>query len=65
VDLADNTVQSLQINSVLDVGCGDWEMWPDYQFQSIKYAGIDVVNEAVDTKNTAGKSKIRSPRTSQ
>ena len=32
VEFVSNAIQSLYISSVLDVGCGDWEMWRDYKF---------------------------------
>jgi len=38
----------LKINgvaSVLDIGHGDWEMWESFQFESIKYIGLDIYDD--------------------
>jgi len=37
--------QNPKINSILDIGHGDWEMWPDGFFAKYKYYGVDVVSK--------------------
>lgn len=37
--------QHQEIRTILDIGHGDWEMWPEGFFQSYQYCGIDVVSE--------------------
>ncbi len=32
------------IKSILDVGHGDWKMWPENFFENYEYIGIDIVN---------------------
>jgi hypothetical protein len=34
-----------KIDSILDIGHGDWEMWPNGFFDNHRYFGIDVVSE--------------------
>jgi hypothetical protein len=43
VDFVLGLLRRLQIRSVLDVGHGDWAMWPEKSFHGVKYLGIDVV----------------------
>lgn len=40
-----------KINSILDIGHGDWEMWPDGFFDKYKYFGVDVVSELSERLN--------------
>jgi len=47
VGFVSNAIHSLDISSVLDVGCGDWEMWRDYKFENTNYTGVDVVEELI------------------
>lgn len=37
-----NFIETKSINTVLDIGHGDWEMWGEYQFSDVNYTGIDV-----------------------
>ena len=45
VELVQKLVHDEQINSVLDIGHGDWEMWERYKFEDTSYTGIDVYAE--------------------
>jgi hypothetical protein len=47
VDFVSSAIQKFAINFVLDVGCGDWEMWRDYKFENANYTGVDVVEELI------------------
>ncbi len=41
------------VRTVVDVGCGDWQMWPSGTFDGIeKYVGYDVVESVVE-RNSA------------
>jgi hypothetical protein len=42
VHFVQSIVKSYGINSVLDLGHGDWVMWQDYKFEDVVYIGIDV-----------------------
>lgn len=42
VDFVKQIILDHKIDSVLDVGHGDWAMWRDYQFDGIQYTGVDV-----------------------
>lgn len=37
-------ISEYRIDSVLDIGHGDWQMWNKYRFENTKYMGIDVAN---------------------
>ena len=37
-----------EINSILDIGHGDWKMWPDRYFSKFDYTGIDITSSVVD-----------------
>lgn len=42
VEIVKNFIQTHSIESVLDIGHGDWEMWGNYKFENVQYVGIDV-----------------------
>lgn len=39
------------INTVLDIGCGDWQFSQYINFDNIKYTGIDIVPSVIDKNN--------------
>jgi len=44
-------IKSHSIESVLDIGHGDWEMWGNFKFDNINYVGIDVYQNLTDKLN--------------
>ena len=42
VKFVEKIVSDFSIESVVDVGHGDWSMWKDYKFENVNYFGIDV-----------------------
>jgi hypothetical protein len=38
--------------SVVDIGCGDWELSKNINWDSIQYRGYDVVQKVIDKNNT-------------
>lgn len=50
VDFVSDVLMSHKVRTVVDVGCGDWQMWPPGVFDSVdKYVGFDVVPSVVET----------------
>ncbi|MGK7873168.1 MAG: class I SAM-dependent methyltransferase [Xenococcaceae cyanobacterium] len=48
------------INSVVDLGCGDWSFSKTINWGTISYTGIDIVPELIDDLNTGyGNRKIK------
>lgn len=45
VEFIRNLLSRNQINSVLDIGHGDWTMWKEYDFTDVEYLGVDVADE--------------------
>ena len=45
VAFIDEIIQIYGINTILDIGHGDWKMWPKAFFSNKKYVGIDVVKK--------------------
>ena len=45
VAFVDEVIQIYGINTILDIGHGDWKMWPKAFFSNKKYVGIDVVKK--------------------
>jgi hypothetical protein len=43
VQFVSKLIRLESVDSVLDIGHGDWAMWQDYRFQDTSYLGIDVV----------------------
>jgi SAM-dependent methyltransferase len=52
VKLLQKFLKTHQIKSVVDVGCGDWELSKYIQWGDIKYIGYDVVSDVIE-KDTA------------
>ena len=42
VDQVRKFIDSNKIQSVLDIGHGDWEIWGGYRFANVDYVGVDV-----------------------
>jgi hypothetical protein len=51
VEFVRQVIQDNKIDSVLDLGHGDWAMWRDYKFEDTSYLGLDVVPWLVE-RNT-------------
>lgn len=50
-----NFLKSNEIRSVVDVGCGDWSLSKNLNWENVSYTGIDVVKDVIE-RNTAGYS---------
>jgi hypothetical protein len=44
VQFVKSVINSYGIESVIDIGHGDWVMWKDYKFEDVEYIGIDVAS---------------------
>jgi len=42
VEFIEKIITDYEIESVVDVGHGDWTMWRDYKFENVNYFGVDV-----------------------
>lgn len=51
VNFVEKFIEQEGIESVVDIGHGDWNMWRDYRFENTKYLGFDVV-EGLSDLNT-------------
>ena len=51
VDFVRQKINDLEVQSVLDVGHGDWAMWRDYRFEDTFYTGVDVVAGLSETNH--------------
>ena len=51
VKFIEGIVSQFAIQSVVDIGHGDWSMWRDYAFENTKYLGFDIV-EGLSDRNT-------------
>jgi hypothetical protein len=60
VDQVKKFIDSHKIQSVLDIGHGDWEMWGDYRFVNVAYVGVDVYEKLTDElQNRFGTSGVQ------
>ena len=41
-------IKENNIKSVIDIGCGDWQISENIDWSNIKYLGIDVVQSVID-----------------
>jgi SAM-dependent methyltransferase len=49
VEYVANLLQRHSVRTVVDVGCGDWQMWPAGTFDNInKYVGFDIVQSFIE-----------------
>lgn len=59
VDFVLDFVASERIEQVVDLGCGDWAMWPPHAFEQVHYTGIDIVDSEIDKLSAALESEHR------
>ncbi|CAN2171668.1 hypothetical protein MCEMRE195_00071 [Candidatus Nanopelagicaceae bacterium] len=45
VDFVRKFIENNQVESVVDFGHGDWQMWKNYTFENVTYFGLDVANK--------------------
>jgi hypothetical protein len=45
VQFIEKIISDFEIESVVDVGHGDWSMWVDYKFENVRYFGVDIARE--------------------
>ncbi len=60
VEAVRNFIETHSIETVLDIGHGDWEMWGNFQFDDINYVGIDVYEDMTNKLNLNIGNKYRS-----
>jgi SAM-dependent methyltransferase len=54
VEYVANLLQRHTVRTVVDVGCGDWQMWPSGTFDGIdKYLGVDIVESVIENNKAA------------
>jgi SAM-dependent methyltransferase len=53
VDFVRSVVTTHHLRHVLDVGCGDFEMWREWQFTDIDYLGVDISQEATNLSRSS------------
>ncbi len=50
-------IEKYEIGSILDVGCGDWEIMKELELNKIHYVGIDIVKSVIENNiNKYGQS---------
>jgi SAM-dependent methyltransferase len=48
----DNFIRSYNIKTILDAGCGDFNLMRHFDLKNISYLGLDLIKELVDKNNT-------------
>ena len=51
ISLIEDFIKRNKLNSVVDLGCGDWQFSNLIKFNNINYLGIDVVESVVENNN--------------
>ena len=60
IDFVDSFIEKNKIDSVLDFGHGDWQMWDENSFNTVDYLGVDIAkNFSVTIQAKLGNSKRR------
>ena len=53
-------VTNNDIKNILDLGCGDFNLMKHFNYEDIKYVGVDLVNELIEKNNiNYGKHNIK------
>jgi len=60
VEAVRNFIETYSIETVLDIGHGDWEMWGSFQFDNVNYVGIDVYENLTNKLNLNNGNEYRS-----
>lgn len=50
--------KTLGVNSVLDIGCGDWQLYGNFEWAGIDYTGCDISQVALDLAATRTDRKL-------
>jgi hypothetical protein len=59
VNLIQSYVSRPDVNTVIEIGCGDWEVSSRIDWSSVKYTGYDVVPDLLDyNRSTYGSNNI-------
>jgi len=45
IDFVGSFIEKNKINSVLDFGHGDWQMWDENSFNTVDYLGVDIAKD--------------------
>jgi SAM-dependent methyltransferase len=59
VDFVYSTLIRHKVSTVVDVGCGDWQMWPPGVFDNVRYVGYDVVASVIESNRAQVGSQNR------
>ena len=52
-------IKDKDIKTILDVGCGDWEIMKNLSYEGLVYDGIDIVKSVIDDNKTYESNNIR------
>jgi 2-polyprenyl-3-methyl-5-hydroxy-6-metoxy-1,4-benzoquinol methylase len=52
VDILQKYIDKPEINTVLDLGCGDWQFSKFLDLSSVSYLGVDVVESVIESNST-------------
>ena len=60
IDFVGSFIEKNKIDSVLDFGHGDWQMWDENSFNTVDYLGVDIAKDfSVTIQTKLGSSKRR------
>jgi 2-polyprenyl-3-methyl-5-hydroxy-6-metoxy-1,4-benzoquinol methylase len=51
-------IKDKEIKTILDIGCGDWEIMKNFSYDGLKYDGIDIVKSVIDANESYVKPNI-------
>ena len=57
IDILESIIKKYNINTICDIGCGDWEFSKYIDFSGTKYLGIDCVDSVIKNNNKKYKKK--------
>lgn len=47
LEYLENLISATAISSIVDIGCGDFQLWRGFHFRNCNYLGLDVVEQVV------------------
>jgi len=51
INFVNYLIEDQKIKTILDIGCGDWQLGSQYELDNTDYIGIDVVDEVIQKNN--------------
>jgi 2-polyprenyl-3-methyl-5-hydroxy-6-metoxy-1,4-benzoquinol methylase len=60
INFLQNFIKEKSIKSIIDIGCGDWQLFEKINLSNTKYLGLDLVESVIEAnKKKYGNSNVQ------